>query len=365
MRILKYFILLLLIILIGAATYIAVLDGHFNHHSSITFKAPRNLVFQEVNQLKNWKNWFLLTSDQGKTQFAVAKDSREKKGFLTWHNAELETHGRISTTAITPYSTLEQQAFLKQKMGRIDYHINWHFSQSGDSTQVAVKVKGRLNFWAKLSSLFKNHELVLPELQAKIDHSLTQLKKQIKKEMSRYSIHVYGISRTESQQYVYTTFAAQNKPELLKKKRKAAIKSLKKTIEANQIQPTGAAFMIFNEINRQHHTAIVSVAFPIEGAQNDTTKILYHGSLLIGSIPYQRVVKSTLKGDYKNIPKLWEATEAYMRENNLTQDLEAHPYEVFKITAKDTENPANWITQLVVPIQEQKTQHEYPKDLGI
>ena len=55
MKILKYLFFLLLIVIIGAAVYFGTKDGKFNVAATKTIEAPVDLIFEQVNDYKNWQ----------------------------------------------------------------------------------------------------------------------------------------------------------------------------------------------------------------------------------------------------------------------------------------------------------------------
>ena len=57
MKIIKYLLFLLLILAIGFAIYIAVQPNEFDVQRSRTIEAPTAVVFNNVNDYKNWKAW--------------------------------------------------------------------------------------------------------------------------------------------------------------------------------------------------------------------------------------------------------------------------------------------------------------------
>ena len=57
MKILKYLFFLLLIVIIGAAVYFGTKDGKFNVAATKTIEAPVDLIFEQVNDYKNWQVW--------------------------------------------------------------------------------------------------------------------------------------------------------------------------------------------------------------------------------------------------------------------------------------------------------------------
>ena len=55
MKILKYLFFLLLIIIIGSAIYFGTKDGSYDIQDTMVINAPPEVVFNKVNDYKNWE----------------------------------------------------------------------------------------------------------------------------------------------------------------------------------------------------------------------------------------------------------------------------------------------------------------------
>ena len=73
--------------------------------------------------------------------------------------------------------------------------------------------------------------------------------------------------------------------------------------------------------------------------------------ILCGFMPSQKVVKTTLKGDYKNLKDAWGAANAYLEENSLEKMETSKDFEVYRTDPSADPNPANWVTEIYIPIK--------------
>ena len=107
MKFLKYLILLLLIVIIGTSIYIATLDGNYDIKRTRTIKAPIEVVFNEINDFRNWQNWgpwYELDS----TIIASFPDLTSGVGAsYTWTGKD--GSGTMKTLSLTPKKELIQQ----------------------------------------------------------------------------------------------------------------------------------------------------------------------------------------------------------------------------------------------------------------
>ena len=118
-------------------------------------------------------------------------------------------------------------------------------------------------------------------------------------------------------------------------------------MERNNLPKNGAPFILYNSIDETNSTAIFSAAV----ATRDKVVTPNTSSVLCGSLPRQKVVKTTLNGNYKNLEEAWKKTETYILKNKLEKNTSGMPMEVFVVSSENTANPANWVTELYIPIQ--------------
>lgn len=351
MKLFKYLFLLILMLVLATLAYVAVLDSEFEIEKEIQLKAPRALVFQEINQLKKWEEWSSISKNSD--AFSFSEKTQGEQASLSWENENAKTSGKLQNIKVEHDSHIHQEGFSEKSIGKTNYDYLWNLRQETDTTVLRLNLKGKLNFNAKILRLLKSKK-DKTELTNSLDADLERLKENVLAKMRVYSVNVDGVKEMPSRTFIYTSISTKNQPEILSKQREVVFEKLKDFLRSEKLSAEENPFMLFNSIDKTHDNVIVSFGIPI-----NVTKDLEiedsENNILMGSNEPQKVIKSTLKGDYQNIAKLWEATRVYMQENHLKQDREAQAYEVFKITSADSENPAEWITELYVPIEERET----------
>lgn len=361
MKIFKYFFYLLLVVVLGTATYIALLDGKFSTERNTTLIAPQKLAFTQINELKNWPAIWL-ADDSIPVIFGDKKQGENAS--INWHGErDNTTEISLTNTELKPTSYLKQKAISSKKpIGQTEYQIRWTFDQQNDSLEIAVEIKGRQDFWAKTINLIQRNTPG-EVLDKKAKRSLKRLHHRLSKKMEDYSIDVEGLTKNKATPYIYLSFASKNDPGIISEKREKSLKTLKNYVADNNLKQNGKAFMVFTSMDKEQGNVTVSAALPLKNKIGPGDKT---SNILLGALPRQRMVKSILKGDYKNIPKLWEATESYMYKNDLEEKTEeAAPFEVFVKRQTDSKNPADWITQLYIPVKERNEVTTDSSNLGI
>lgn len=308
------------------------------------------MVFSQINNLKNWENWS--TSKKYSSFLNYSDQTSDENSYFTWEIEDLDSSGKIQNKSIKHYANIEQEAFSKKLFGKTNYKISWNLNEEKEKTIVSVKIKGKLDFWAKALNLI-TQENNKENLEQEVTSSLNNLKEYVYQKMQVYAIHVDGIKNTAEKSFIYTSLASENNPQEIISKREIQLQKLRDFSKKYNLKSADSTFIVFNKIDKKHQTVILSFCQPIKNI-NKLEEKETHEDIFIGSIESQKTIKSTLKGDYKNIPKLWEATKTYMVENSLKQDSSAQAYEIHKITEKDSKNPADWVTELYIPIQEKE-----------
>lgn len=352
MKVIKYVLLLLFLVLIGGGLYILISDKEYTLEEGITMEAPRELVFEQVKDLEAWKNW--ISVDQKDLNLSFSKKKDTEQSYLTWDNTSAKEEGKLTHKSITHYSTIKQEGRSESGWGsRTQYDVDWNFHKIGnDSTRVDLSIKAKPNYLSKVKMAlgYDDNEAFI---ESRSITSLQNIKKRVGEAMAAYEMTVEGIIRKNGpQNYLYKTEASINEPDIVMKKRNEILKLLKGQIDSLHIATKGNPIMVYNTIDKKHKNLIFSAGYPISSKVD--TGVIQDEDIVIGSLEAEEYLKATLQGNYTNIPKLWEKAKAYMLKNDLDEDPENAAYEVFKITASKTKNPADWVTELYIPIHKKE-----------
>lgn len=345
MKFIKYLSLLILIVLAGSTIYISISHRQFQFKKNANFKAPQAFVFQQINNLKNWESWVQSSVAAEKSQFTYTDKTTGENASLTWQSPQ-KNKTRLTNTVVIHNSEIKQQAKWKKGLTKINYTLHWSFYKRKDSTKVSLKIQGELNFWGKALQIFSDQP-IKERLTPKVAQSLVHLKAEIIKKITAYSIHVDGIAKTTLTNYVYKSVSSKNNSKAIAGKRYKINRDLQCYISENYIQPSGHPFVLFNQIDKSHGNAIISIGIPISEENIIDNQ---DSDILLGTRWPRKVVKGTLKGSHKNLPELWKTTETYLEDLKLTKSRYAKPYEIFIKDSSNSKNPADWITELYIPL---------------
>lgn len=340
MKTIKYFFFLLLIAIIGLSIYIAVQPNSFSVTRSRTMNAPAAIVYDNVIDFKNWEAWSSWVEKEPEMKVFLAEKTKGVGGNYSWE-------GKDGKGAMTTLAT-ESNKSIQQEMKYADFpasQVSWDFKPNKDgSTEVTWNISGKdlpFSFVAYATLTGGMDKQIGPDYE----RSLEKLDSIIIKSMKEYEVKIEGETKYGGGFYMYKTISASgsNISQIMGQQ----YGQIMGYMSQNNILQNGMPFTIYNEMNPETGNIIMSNAIPIKEKFITTED----SDVLCGFIPKTRVLKTTLKGNYTNLPKAWEATMKHIKENNLEQS-ELKPFEIYTTDPGLVPNPANWITEIYIPIAE-------------
>lgn len=136
MKTLKYILLLVLILLIGFAIYIAVQPNEYDVKRTQLIKAPTELVFNNVNDFKNWESWGPWMDEDPTIEVTYPEQTSGVGASYTWTSKD--GPGSMKTIA------LEANKSIAQKLQFGDFEptdTNWTFEEVPEGTEVTWNMK--------------------------------------------------------------------------------------------------------------------------------------------------------------------------------------------------------------------------------
>lgn len=344
MKLLKYLFFLILIAIIGFAIYVATLEGTFQVEETLVVEAPREMLFDEVNNYKTWEKWGPWTKEKPNMIVTYTQNTLGEGAGYSWKTDHM--NGSITTTGTIPGKSIDQVITFDTPFGEATSNVYWTFEKMENKTKVTWGLKGERNFWAKAYQLTQDGtsaETIRPMLKT----GLRNLAAKVKKAMELYEISVNGTTLHSGGFYMYMTTASRNTGKALAKKRNKIFPQVRLYMQQNNITISGTPMMVFNHIDEQSGTVIISCGIPTSSRVITPSEI----DVLSGFLPSQKVVKTTLKGNYAHLPEAWAAAKRFISENNFELNKDAYPFEVYVTDPEEVQNPAEWITEIYIPIK--------------
>lgn len=317
MKFLKYLIFLILILIIGFSIYIAVQPNTFEITKSKTINAPAKVIFETLKDSTKWGEW------------------------SKWHSENISQ----STFSENPLSI--QQKITTNDLPASD--IQWEFKPNGNgTTDVNWKLRAEnVSFGTKVKAFLKGGFDNVMGLNN--DDSLDQLNDAVIKSMKVYTIEINGVTDYGGGFYMYKTTAstASNISNEMAKQ----YADILNYMNSNTIPMSGMPFTIYLQMDRSNGEVIMSNAIPV----NNEVTVAEDSTILCGFMERTSALKVTLKGNYTNLQEAWDIAYKHLKDNQLEAS-EISPFEIYVNDPGDVPNPANWITEIFIPIKTQETE---------
>lgn len=336
MRILKYIFLLLLLISVGVAVFVATQRGDYEITQTMIINSPRPFVFNYVNDYRNWETW-IVTEDKD-AKFTYPAVTAGKGASFSWKGDENE--GSMRTISAKENDSIVQKTISDGLPGE----MRWIFKDTLGKTKVTLRAKGRMAFMPKIYAALKGGpEKVMAVI---FDKNLSALNKTLDYEINTYKIKIDGVTDKTGSYYLHQSITStiDNMPRNMRIMMSKLVYFFKK----NNIPMNGKPFVLYDYYDKSKGLSKFSVCIPIR----DEIYTSPGSDIMFGKFDSFRAVKTTLNGDYSHLSEAWDKTFDYIRTNNLTL-ADADYLELYRTGKEDSKSPSKWITEIYVPVKDQ------------
>jgi DNA gyrase inhibitor GyrI len=336
MKLLKYLFFLILILIIGGSIYLVTLNGSYDIKQTKTIKAPVEVVFNEINDYKNWQHWSPWLEMDSTIVATYPEITSGVNASYSWTGKE--GGGSMKTISLIPNKEIIQQ---------IDFgtgstpEVYWNFKKVDDGSEVTWGMRGKNTFtekayWLTQGGIEKN-------IKPMYIRGLDLLDTYITKEIDKHSIVSKGVVDYGGGYYLYLTTSC--KITDIDKNVKSMFSEIMKYMEENNLQSSGKPFTINHKWEVENNTTMFSTCIPV------SERIITTGNVLTGFLKPQKTFKTVFTGNYKYATEAWETAYKNLNAQNLKEMANAEPFEVYLVSPHDTPNPSKWITEIYIPIQ--------------
>ncbi|WP_124979707.1 SRPBCC family protein [Nonlabens xiamenensis] len=340
MKALKYILLLLLILIIGGAIYFALLDGTYDITETKVIDAPPSLVYEEIEDFKNWENWNGWL-DKEDVELTLGQQTSGVDAYFTFEDEHGD--GKMVITGLDPNKRVSMDMTYDSGLAVSNSDVTMVLEPVEQGTQITWNIKGEQGLIEKAVGKVFGIDME-EEIRPMYTQSLNQLDAHLQKEMAIYSTNVDGIIQTGGGYYLYMSSSANmdNFSAIMGQ----MLQNIMAYMQRNNIDMYGMPMSIYEKFDPTNNSVIFSAAIPVKDRVITETD----SNVLCSYREPGKAVKVTLKGSYEHLQEAWNQGQNFIQQNGL-QEAEAPPYEIYKTDPSLTPNPANFLTEVYLPIQ--------------
>ncbi|MFP2996406.1 GyrI-like domain-containing protein [Spongiivirga sp. MCCC 1A20706] len=344
MKIIKYLFFLIIIGLIGLLVYAGTKDGSYQVVESKMINAPAEVIFNNVNDYKNWEVWGAWMKEDPNMKLSYGDTTSGNGASYSWES-EKAGNGTMKTVSVINNAEIVQEMTFKSPMGDSQSNVYWTFEeQDQGSTKVSWGINGEQSLLEKVFFLFQD-QTIEEGIQPMYKESLANLDKIITNEVTAYNVNVEGVVEFDGGYYMYMTTETQK--EAISQKMAEMFGVIMKYMSENNIPQSGMPLTVYKEMNTEQGTTIMSTGIPVA----ERVIVPWNNDVLCGKLPKGKMIKTVLTGNYTNLGEAWESAYAYMNQNELKPTWNSEPFEIYMNDPGVVKNPAQWITNLYIPIK--------------
>jgi len=332
MRILKYFFLIALLVCFAGAVFIATQRGDYEVTRSVYVKLPKTGVFQYLNDLNNWDDWYADAS--ANREYSAVTTG--KGAFMRWETAMNE--GFVKTTGISADSI--NQIF---DTNGLEADARWFLKDSVGGTKITLKVNGKMGFWPKVEAMFEGGPSEV--MASEYAEVLRKFGKSAVSELTTYRIKVDGLVEQPTTHYLGQTIVS--KIDKAPRNISIMMQNLQNFFKKNNMKMAGSPFVLYDYFDTKKGLTKFTVCGPVAeevfvSPESDVTAGKMEGSL---------AVKTTLTGDYSHLPEAWGKTFSHITKNKYEESDTGSYIEIYRVAKDKVRKPSQWITEIYVPVK--------------
>lgn len=187
MKTFKTIFLLLLILIVVGAIYLATLDGDYDVKRSRIIKANPEVVFNDLNDFKNWKDWGPWYEQDSTLQAIYPENTVGVGGSYSW-TSEIDGNGSMETLKVEEPTSLDQQIVFKTPFGDMKSDVYWRLEKVDEGTNVTWGMKGDMGFFFRFMT-----KGMVDDIGQMEERGLELLEESIQKKLKVYTIKSDGV----------------------------------------------------------------------------------------------------------------------------------------------------------------------------
>lgn len=339
MKVLKYVLIFILIVLIAGAIFVAVQPGTYDISRSRTINAPQKVVNNYITDYTRWPDWSPWLQQEPDAVITYGDKTSGVDASYSWKGEKLG-EGSMETVYISKDSISQRIKFISPYESSA--MVYWTTEAQENSTKVTWGMQGEMGFMEKAYAMLGGgmDNMLGPDYE----RGLEKLDSVIVSGMKIYSLTDNGTVSHGGGYYLYVTTSARQSE--VGDKMGPMFAEIQAFTEKNNIDMAGMPFTLYHQWDEEAGTAMFSTCIPVK----EKIITLEGSNVLCGYIEPHTYYKTTLKGDYANLQEAWEKSVAHLKAAGYEENQEVPPFEVYVNDPMEHPNPADWTTEIYIPV---------------
>lgn len=331
MKFLKVLVIIIVVIIALFLIVSAFLPSDIDVNRTETIEAPKSVVFEQVNNLKNWDKWSPWHMMDTNAVFTVGEKFKGEGATYKWES-ELEELGSGEYTILEsyPYDSIKTEISFADGVKSNGY---WYFKDEGDKTEVTWGVKGDVGFLSRWVTLFVDSWMG-PMFERGLD-SLKNASKNAKIDLSIEVTNIDPIFVLAIRDSIETDKISDQLQNIYGE--------VSQYMQNNNIQFVGPPIAMTHDWTEDSKVWKFSAGFPMRTKDVET-----EGSMYILEIPGGKVVKAKYRGPYEKMEPVYNQIMAYIQDNGL--QIRGDSWELYLNDPRETK-PEDLMTYIFFPVE--------------
>lgn len=342
MKIVKYILILLLVAILGIVGYFALQDGSYNVTETKVIDAPQELIFAQVSDFKNWKNWNPWLTQKGvtSTMGAITEGPGGNYSFVDEYGS-----GKMTIKSVNPSKNIQYNMYYEHPMGSSEALVSMDIVPIDKGNKIIWTLKGVHSLQDKIMNFFMGINME-KEVRPMYIEGLNNLEKYTLESMKAYEIAILGIEATGESYYlnIETTASMEKFAEAMAAQKERLLQYM----NDNHLVMSGKPVVFYDKVDYEYNSIVFRVAVPVPVCPNQDPS---NPEITCSYKPASDDVVVLLTGDYSHLNEALEKAERYVIDEKLEKSGLA-TYEIYMNDASNEDNPAMYKTEIHIPVKQ-------------
>lgn len=336
MKVIKFILWTLLIIVGVLLIYSLVAPKSYTVDKSITIEAPHDLVYEQAVHWDNFQEWSTRSELDSDMEVEFQGNFGEVGSSYTWNGNDDAGSGKQEITSASD-ELVEIDLTFKEPF-ESEAKTSFMFDEQDEGIEVTWGMSGDMAWPMNVMTPF-----IKNSIGEDYEKGLEALKERCEAIAEKEIVDGYRIRMVElnEQKYIgkrgtidWADFQSFNAN---------TYRRLYPALAKAEIAPTGPATNFYFVWDEENQKTDMMVALPIDGSAEEIKGFDYF------TVENGQALQTDYMGDYEGLGAAHEAIDKYIKANNVGAGNVA--IEVYLTNPEEVENPDNWKTRIIYPIQ--------------